>query len=296
MKSLRRCHDHKSRIRSKEFLGLNSQFRYLANAAGSDGDSCLKERQDRIRVETRLVSTQMVPEIKLHLITPDMEVWQSPFSWPNRGPGHIFSEGDGPYWAVFWPGGQALVRHILNFPNLVRGKRILDLGCGCGAASIAALLAGANSCLANDIDINSLAATDLNASVCFESSTQQVSSAEPKIKTEALKDRLQYSSENLLEGDVESRGERLRDSFDVMIVGDLFYDQDIGDAICRLTAAFQSSNESDPNNQRLVLIGDPGRWYLSQNKSRFKCLAKYELTDEIKEHNYGFTTATILCQ
>ena len=93
MKSLRRCHDHKSRIRSKEFLGLNSRFRYLANAASSDGDSCLKERQDRIRVETRLVSTQMVPEIKLHLITPDMEVWQSPFSWPNRGPGHIFSEG-----------------------------------------------------------------------------------------------------------------------------------------------------------------------------------------------------------
>ena len=85
-----------------------------------------------------------------------------------------------------------------------------------------------------------LLATDLNASVCFDSSThQQVSSAEPKIKTEALKDRLQYSSENLLEGDVESRGERLRDSFDVMIVGDLFYDQDIGDAICRLTAAFQ---------------------------------------------------------
>ena len=71
------------------------------------------------------------------------------------------------------------------------------------------------------------------------STHQQVSSAEPKIKTEALKDRLQYSSENLLEGDVESRGERLRDSFDVMIVGDLFYDQDIGDAICRLTAAFQ---------------------------------------------------------
>ena len=79
----------------------------------------------------------------------------------------------------------------------------------------------------------SLLATDLNASVCFDSTThQQVSSAEPK-------NRLQYSSENLLEGDVESRGERLRDSFDVMIVGDLFYDQDIGDAVCRLTAAFQ---------------------------------------------------------
>ena len=94
IKSLRRCsHDHNSRLRSKEFLGLNSQFGYLANAASSDGDGCLKERQDRIRVETRLVSTQMVPEINLHLITPDMEVWQD-FSWPNRGPGHIFSEGN----------------------------------------------------------------------------------------------------------------------------------------------------------------------------------------------------------
>ena len=103
--------------------------------------------------ETRLVSTDMVPEIKLHLITNDMDVWRSPFT-ANEG---LFTEGDGPYWAIFWPGGQALVRHILNFPSLVRGKRVLDMGCGCGAASIAALLAGCQSCVANDIDINALA-------------------------------------------------------------------------------------------------------------------------------------------
>ena len=98
LKSLRSCLDHRARIRSKECLhGVSSQLRHLANdttSTGSDDENCgLKEKQDRIRVETRVVSTQMVPEIKLHLITPDMEVWQSPFSWPNRGTGHIFSEG-----------------------------------------------------------------------------------------------------------------------------------------------------------------------------------------------------------
>ena len=43
-----------------------------------------------------------------------------------------------------WPGGVALARHLAAFPALVRGKRVLELGCGTGAAGIMAQWLGAS--------------------------------------------------------------------------------------------------------------------------------------------------------
>jgi predicted nicotinamide N-methyase len=43
-------------------------------------------------------------------------------------------------------------RYILDNPEIVRGKRILDFGSGCAASSIAALKSGASLAVANDID------------------------------------------------------------------------------------------------------------------------------------------------
>ena len=57
--------------------------------------------------------------------------------------------------SIFWPGGQALSRYILDGgrDKFLTGKRVLDLGCGSGAASLAALKAGAKKPVyANDID------------------------------------------------------------------------------------------------------------------------------------------------
>jgi len=62
------------------------------------------------------------------------------------------SECDVPFWASVWPGAKSLARYILSNKDLVRGKRVLDLGCGSGVVSIAALKAGAMNVVANDID------------------------------------------------------------------------------------------------------------------------------------------------
>ena len=35
-----------------------------------------------------------------------------------------------PFWSVYWPGGQALARYILDNPSTVRGRRVLDVGSG----------------------------------------------------------------------------------------------------------------------------------------------------------------------
>jgi predicted nicotinamide N-methyase len=54
-------------------------------------------------------------------------------------------EGDGypTYFACAWPAGEALARFLLDRPELVRERRVLDFGTGCGIVAIAAKLAGA---------------------------------------------------------------------------------------------------------------------------------------------------------
>ncbi len=48
-----------------------------------------------------------------------------------------------PYWAFAWPGGQVLARYVLDHPELVRGRRVLDFGSGCAIGGVAAALRGA---------------------------------------------------------------------------------------------------------------------------------------------------------
>jgi predicted nicotinamide N-methyase len=68
-----------------------------------------------------------------------------------------------PYWAFAWAAGQGLAQHILNHPELVAGKRVLDFGCGSGIVGIAAAKAGASSVLCCDSDPLALLACQRNA-------------------------------------------------------------------------------------------------------------------------------------
>ena len=47
---------------------------------------------------------------------------------------------------------QNIFRYLLNNPKVVHRKSILDLGSGCGATAIAAMMSGASQVVANDID------------------------------------------------------------------------------------------------------------------------------------------------
>lgn len=68
-----------------------------------------------------------------------------------------------PYWAFAWAGGRLLAQYILDHPELVRGKRVLDFGCGSGVVGIAAAKAGARQVWVADLDDNALLAAAHNA-------------------------------------------------------------------------------------------------------------------------------------
>jgi predicted nicotinamide N-methyase len=67
------------------------------------------------------------------------------------------------YWVFCWASGQVLARFLLDSPDWVRGKRVIDFGCGSGVVAIAAALAGAREVVACDNDPLALAATGRNA-------------------------------------------------------------------------------------------------------------------------------------
>jgi predicted nicotinamide N-methyase len=66
-----------------------------------------------------------------------------------------------PYWAELWPSGLALARALVGREPL-RGRRVLELGCGLALPSIVAALAGAHA-LATDWSADAVALTRLNA-------------------------------------------------------------------------------------------------------------------------------------
>ena len=68
-----------------------------------------------------------------------------------------------PYWAFAWSSGRALARYLLDNPELVKGRTILDFGAGSGIVAIAALKAGATQAWACDIDAMSHLAAQQNA-------------------------------------------------------------------------------------------------------------------------------------
>jgi len=181
---------------------------------------------DRFVAEnTRLLPVPHVPEILLHVADEALPIWEK----TEEELGEIGLPP--PFWAFAWAGGQALARFLLDNPEHVAGKRVIDFASGSGLVAIAALRAGAASVLATDIDPICRAAMDINAranDVRFDVDLSDITS-EP------------------------SRG------YDVICAGDVFYEADMANRIMAWFAAEQGSGAK-------IFIGDPGRSYLPREK------------------------------
>lgn len=108
---------------------------------------------------TRVRTPALVPEVRLGLADDLAALWRAREAWTGH-PG-----GPAPYWGVAWPGGQALARFLLDRPDLVAGRTVLDMGSGSGLCAIAAAVAGAREVVAADTDPHACLAIARNASL-----------------------------------------------------------------------------------------------------------------------------------
>jgi predicted nicotinamide N-methyase len=112
-----------------------------------------------IRAQTSIGRAPLVPELALHLADRALPLWEA--TEATLAAGNL----PPPYWAFAWPGGQAMARLLLDRPDLVAGRRVVDFGAGSGIASLAAAKSGAASVTAIDIDAFARAAIAMNAAL-----------------------------------------------------------------------------------------------------------------------------------
>jgi predicted nicotinamide N-methyase len=187
-----------------------------------------------VRAETRLAAPTLVPEIRLHLADEALDLWR-------RTEEELGTMGlPPPYWAFAWAGGQALARHVLDRPELVRGRTVLDFASGSGIVAIAAAMAGAARVVASEIDRFSLAAIALNAAA-------NGVAVEP------------------VGTDFTAGGS---EDFDVVLAGDVFYEKPMADRVRPFLEAAGARGA-------LVLFGDPGRSYVP--KDGVEAIATYDV-------------------
>lgn len=185
-----------------------------------------------VRENTRLAPVPSIVEIRLHTAHEATGLWR-------------LAEGADPpppYWAFPWAGGLALARYVLDHPELVAARRVLDLGAGSGLVAIAAAKAGAREAIAAETDPYGVAAVGLNAAangVAVAVIADDITTGPPP-------------------------------PVDVVLVGDLFYDRDLA---LRVTAFLDRCRAAGID----VLIGDPRRAYLPHE--RLHLLAEYAVPD-----------------
>ena len=193
-----------------------------------------------ITANAALMAPPLVPEIKLYLATEVVPLWRATEEELEK------MGVPPPYWAFAWAGGQALARYILDHPQTVAGKRVLDIGSGSGLVAIAAAKAGAACVLAADIDAFSIAAIGLNAA------------ANGATVTVTQDDQIG------LAGD-----------WDVILVGDLFYERPLAE---RLLAWLKTLN-------RPALLGDPGRIYFPKDRPERMALYNVQTSRDLEDRD-----------
>jgi len=192
-----------------------------------------------VRVNTRLGAAPYLPEIRLHLADEPFALWEQ----TERALDRVGLPP--PFWAFAWAGGQALARYILDHPETVSGRTVLDLGSGSGLVAIAAARAGAAAVTAAEIDPLANAAIQLNA--------------------QANGVTIAAAGADLLATGPTQVGPP---DGDVVLAGDVFYAKPLADRVLPFL-----DRASAHGGQ--VLIGDPGRSYLP--RSRFHPLASYDV-------------------
>jgi predicted nicotinamide N-methyase len=197
-----------------------------------------------VRANTQLRSVALVPEIRLYQASEPIGVWQRTEQAAGR------AGLDPPFWAFAWAGGQALARYVLDHPETVRDRQVIDIASGSGLVAIAAARAGAAAVTGYDIDPLAIAAITLNAAA----NAATVLAVQADILDTGILDT----------GILDTGGP----GPDVILVADAFYERELARRVTRFAEQGQACGAD-------VLIGDLGRAYLPRD--RLAPLAAYDV-------------------
>ncbi|MER6400050.1 class I SAM-dependent methyltransferase [Kitasatospora sp. NPDC059973] len=203
-----------------------------------------------VRNATSPAPVPFVPEISLRMADDAIELWETTES--ARGEVGLAP----PFWAFAWAGGVGVARYVLDHPEVVAGRTVLDLAAGSGLVAIAAAMRGAESVRAAEIDAYAVAAIGLNA--------------------EANGVRVAAAVEDLLDGDGAPA--------DVVLAGDVFYER-------AMAARFLPFLERARARGAVVIVGDPGRAYLP--RGHFTELAAYRVPVVADLEDAALKTTTV---
>jgi len=190
-----------------------------------------------IRSSTELGPVPLVPEIRLYQASEPIQLWLRTEQATGR------TGVDPPFWAFAWAGGQALARYLLDRPEAVGGRTVIDVASGSGLVAIAAVMAGAVAVTAYDIDPLATAAITVNAAANGV--------AVPAVCADVLS---------------EDRPPGL--GSDLVLVADAFYERDLATEVLRLAERARARGAT-------ILVGDFGRAYLPRD--RLVPLAGYDV-------------------
>lgn len=214
-----------------------------------------------IRAETRLLPVPLVPEISLHLAEESLPIWQR----TEEELGEIGLPP--PFWAFAWAGGQALARHVLDNPEIVRDKRVLDFASGSGLVAIAALKAGAASVEAAEIDPFAQAAIALNVAAQVTSDVATDGTADATASAPDV-----TFSATILATDIIGKDAM----WDVVLAGDIAYERDLSQRVFAWLEALAARGAQ-------VWIGDPGRSYLPRERLEKQSEYSVPVTRELED-------------
>lgn len=160
------------------------------------------------------------------------------------------------------PASRWTLRYILDNPCVVKGRSVLDLGSGCGATAIAAVMSGASQVLANDIDPIAGTAMILNCEL------NHVTPFPITIK-------------NIINSEAGN--------WDLIVLGDMFYDEQLADGLHHWLRKCIRIHQTE------VLIGDPGRHqFLSHSiHNQLRKVIEYSLPEYTRQENNGLTSSTV---
>jgi predicted nicotinamide N-methyase len=194
----------------------------------------LARRRGLVARHTRLQPLEDVPGVRLHLADDVGPVWRATEAALGVTSTPI------PFWAFAWAGGIAVARYLLERPDVVEDRDVLDFATGSGLCGIAAMKAGASRATGVDVDPFAEAAVRFNA--------------------RANGVRIGFVGRDLLDEEPPD--------VDVVLAGDTWYEGPLAE---RVLPWLRRAAERGIH----VLVGDPGRRYLPA--TGLEPLAAYEV-------------------